>query len=187
MFEDAYVLGHSKQELRRLMLQAENLRPITTRLLREAGLMRPAKALGVLALIGLASPFLALSNPMQGIIGLIILFVGIRIAWRMTAARQVNILGPFSEPIPVATRSNMARELCGIAPGIRRMRRLEPMHGSCRNADARDRQQWVRKRALARWRVGEWRRSSYSGPGGLRTVDYNKPNRSALRGRLSLP
>jgi hypothetical protein len=81
----------------------------------------------------------------------------------------------------------MARELCGIAPGIRRMRRLEPMHGSCRNADARDRQQWVRKRALARWRVGEWRRSSYSGPGGLRTVDYNKPNRSVLRGRLSLP
>jgi ubiquinone/menaquinone biosynthesis C-methylase UbiE len=40
MFEDAYVLGHSKQELRRLMLQAENLRPITTRLLREAGLER---------------------------------------------------------------------------------------------------------------------------------------------------
>src|SRR3981081_1121878 len=38
MVEDAYVLGHSKQELRRLMLQAENLRPITTRLLREAGL-----------------------------------------------------------------------------------------------------------------------------------------------------
>jgi ubiquinone/menaquinone biosynthesis C-methylase UbiE len=38
MAEDAYILGHSKQELRRLMLQAENLRPITTRLLREAGL-----------------------------------------------------------------------------------------------------------------------------------------------------
>jgi ubiquinone/menaquinone biosynthesis C-methylase UbiE len=38
MVEDAYVLGHSKQELHRLMLQAENLRPITTRLLREAGL-----------------------------------------------------------------------------------------------------------------------------------------------------
>src|SRR3982074_2655319 len=38
MAEAACVLGHSKQELRRLMLQAENLRPITTRLLREAGL-----------------------------------------------------------------------------------------------------------------------------------------------------
>ncbi|MGY3578900.1 class I SAM-dependent methyltransferase [Bradyrhizobium sp. USDA 4504] len=33
-----YVLGHSKRELRRLMLQADNLRPITTRLLREIGL-----------------------------------------------------------------------------------------------------------------------------------------------------
>jgi hypothetical protein len=63
----------------------------------------PAKALGVLALIGLASPFLALSNPMQGVIGMVILFVGIRIAWRMTAGRQVNILGPFSEAIPAST------------------------------------------------------------------------------------
>jgi ubiquinone/menaquinone biosynthesis C-methylase UbiE len=36
--EYAYILGHSKQELRRLKLQAEILRPITRRLLREAGL-----------------------------------------------------------------------------------------------------------------------------------------------------
>jgi SAM-dependent methyltransferase len=35
-----YVLGHSNPELRRLMLQADNLRPITTRLLREIGLAR---------------------------------------------------------------------------------------------------------------------------------------------------
>ncbi len=62
--------------------------------------MSAAKAVGMLALIGLASPFLALSNPMQGIIGLIILFVGIRIAWRMTATRQVSILGPISDAIP---------------------------------------------------------------------------------------
>jgi len=62
-----------------------------------------AKAVGTLALIGLASPFLGLSNPMQGVIGLIILFVGIRIAWRMTAARQVNILGPISDPIQATT------------------------------------------------------------------------------------
>jgi ubiquinone/menaquinone biosynthesis C-methylase UbiE len=33
-----YVLGHSNREHRRLMLQADNLRPITTRLLREVGL-----------------------------------------------------------------------------------------------------------------------------------------------------
>jgi hypothetical protein len=62
-----------------------------------------AKAAGALALIGLASPFLALANPMQGVIGLIILFVGIRIAWRMTAARQLGILGPIRDPMPAAT------------------------------------------------------------------------------------
>lgn len=33
-----YILGHSNRELHRLMLQADNLRPITTRLLREIGL-----------------------------------------------------------------------------------------------------------------------------------------------------
>jgi SAM-dependent methyltransferase len=36
----SYILGHSNRELRRLMLQAENLRPITTRLLREVGLTK---------------------------------------------------------------------------------------------------------------------------------------------------
>ena len=62
-----------------------------------------AKAVGTLALIGLVSPFLGLANPMQGVIGLIILFVGLRIAWRMTAGRQVNILGPINDPVPTAT------------------------------------------------------------------------------------
>jgi hypothetical protein len=62
-----------------------------------------SKALGTLALIGLVSPFLGLSNPMQGIIGLIILFVGIRIAWRMTGARPVSIRGPINDPIQATT------------------------------------------------------------------------------------
>lgn len=62
--------------------------------------MSPARAVGVLTLIGLASPFLALSNPVQGTIGLIILFVGIRIAWKITAARPVIISGPLSEAVP---------------------------------------------------------------------------------------
>jgi ubiquinone/menaquinone biosynthesis C-methylase UbiE len=35
-----YVLGHSKQEFSRLILQAANLRPITTRLLRDIGLVQ---------------------------------------------------------------------------------------------------------------------------------------------------
>jgi uncharacterized protein (DUF983 family) len=58
--------------------------------------MGGAKALGLLALIGLASPFLALSDPLHGIIGLIILFVGVRIAWKLTAGRRVIIQGPIS-------------------------------------------------------------------------------------------
>jgi hypothetical protein len=62
--------------------------------------MSPVKAVGVLALLGLASPFLELSDPAHGVIGLIILFVGIRIAWKITADRPVNILGPLSEAVP---------------------------------------------------------------------------------------
>jgi hypothetical protein len=62
--------------------------------------MSPAKAVGVLALIGLASPFLDLSNPTHGIIGLIILFVGIRIAWKITAGKTVNIVGPQHASVP---------------------------------------------------------------------------------------
>jgi hypothetical protein len=54
--------------------------------------MSPLKGLGVLTIIGLASPFLDLANPAHGVIGLIILFVGIRIAWRLTAGRAVKIL-----------------------------------------------------------------------------------------------
>jgi hypothetical protein len=60
--------------------------------------MSPAKALATLALLGLASPFLALADPAHGIIGLIILFVGVRIAWRIATGRPVTILGPLNEP-----------------------------------------------------------------------------------------
>jgi hypothetical protein len=59
---------------------------------------RPLKALGVLMGIGLASPFLDLADPAHGVIGLVILFVGIRIAWRLTARRTVNIVGPINDP-----------------------------------------------------------------------------------------
>jgi hypothetical protein len=61
--------------------------------------MGPLRAAGILTLIGIVSPFLALSNPAQGVIGLVILFVGIRIAWRMTAARRVDIVGPVNETV----------------------------------------------------------------------------------------
>jgi hypothetical protein len=62
--------------------------------------MNPVGLIGTLALIGLASPFLELSDPVHGIIGLVILFVGIRIAWKITAARQVSIEGPIRDHAP---------------------------------------------------------------------------------------
>jgi hypothetical protein len=62
--------------------------------------MSAARAVGVLTILGLASPFLDLRNPAHGIIGLIILFVGIRIAWKITAAKTVSIVGPQHESGP---------------------------------------------------------------------------------------
>jgi hypothetical protein len=57
-------------------------------------------AMGMLALVGLASPFLELQDPVHGIIGLVILVVGIRIAWRLSAGTKVDILGPFNQIKP---------------------------------------------------------------------------------------
>ena len=62
--------------------------------------MSIGSAIGVLTLAGLASPFLELQDPLHGVIGLIILFVGIRIAWKLTAAAKLDILGPFSKSTP---------------------------------------------------------------------------------------
>ena len=57
-------------------------------------------ALGLAVLVGLASPFLELQSPLHGIIGLVILVVGIRIAWRLTAGVKLDILGPFDKNAP---------------------------------------------------------------------------------------
>ncbi|HWG40784.1 MAG TPA: hypothetical protein VN658_09550 [Candidatus Acidoferrales bacterium] len=49
-----------------------------------------------LLVLGLASPFLELQDPVHEIIGLIILLVGIRIAWQITTgSRRANIEGPY--------------------------------------------------------------------------------------------
>lgn len=53
-------------------------------------------AIRTLALYGIASPFLELQDPGHGIMGLIILFVGLSIAFRLTAARPLNVDGPFN-------------------------------------------------------------------------------------------
>jgi hypothetical protein len=61
-------------------------------------------ALGRLALLGLASPFLELQDGIQGFLGLFILSIGIRIAWRITAGiGSPGILGPFSASPPALT------------------------------------------------------------------------------------
>jgi len=62
------------------------------------------KSLGVLLFFGLAAPFLELSDPVHGLIGLVILFVGLQIAWKLTAGTgAVAIDGPFGQPTPSAT------------------------------------------------------------------------------------
>ena len=58
-----------------------------------------AKALGILALLGVASPFLELQDPVHGLIGLVILFVGLRFAWRFTAGRPISVSGPHAPPV----------------------------------------------------------------------------------------
>lgn len=58
--------------------------------------MSLAKMAGTLLIVGLASPFMELGEGFGGVIGLFILFVGIRIAWKMTAgASALDIMGPF--------------------------------------------------------------------------------------------
>jgi hypothetical protein len=60
--------------------------------------------LGQVALLGLASPFLQLrSDPFWGAMGLIILFIGIKIAWRITAGRPFQIFGPFDNAAQART------------------------------------------------------------------------------------
>jgi hypothetical protein len=55
------------------------------------------------ALLGLASPFLELSGDgFGGLIGLVILVVGMRFAWRITAGRPLEIFGPFDGATPPA-------------------------------------------------------------------------------------
>jgi len=56
-----------------------------------------AAAIGYLVLLGLASPFLELgSSPLNGLIGIVILLVGIRIAWQLTRGHPLLVVdGPF--------------------------------------------------------------------------------------------
>jgi hypothetical protein len=57
-----------------------------------------ASAIGRLLMMGIASPFLELNNNPGGIIGLLILFFGMRIAWQMMGKsdHSTTVLGPFT-------------------------------------------------------------------------------------------
>ena len=69
----------------------------------QMSLVNLGKGVGRVALIGLASPFIQLSgNPLWGAIGLLILFWGIRIAWKTTAGRGFEIDGPFVDSAPAS-------------------------------------------------------------------------------------
>jgi hypothetical protein len=61
-----------------------------------------AAVAGRIALFGLESPFRDLSNPFNGLIGLVILFVGMQIAWKLTAGPKLDIQGPFYDKVPGA-------------------------------------------------------------------------------------
>ena len=65
--------------------------------------MSLGKTIAVLAWVGIASPILELRDPVQGLIGLVILFVGIRFAWGFTAGRALNISGPYNAATASAT------------------------------------------------------------------------------------
>lgn len=45
--------------------------------------------------LGLISPILEMSSPAHGLINLVILFVGLRIAWRGTASTRPTVEGPY--------------------------------------------------------------------------------------------
>lgn len=64
--------------------------------------MSVGAAIGALVIAGLASPFLELGDEPGGIIGLVILFVGMNIAWKMTAGAKLDIDGPFKASEPAA-------------------------------------------------------------------------------------
>ncbi len=65
--------------------------------------MSVGAAIGALLIAGLASPFLELADEPHGIIGLVILLVGMNIAWKLTSAPKLEIMGPFKASQPAAT------------------------------------------------------------------------------------
>jgi hypothetical protein len=74
--------------------------PIRVENVSGAGDVNWGSELFPLALWGLASPILYLQYPIFGFIGLVLLLVGMRTAWRLTAARRLIVEGP--HPVVIA-------------------------------------------------------------------------------------
>jgi predicted lipid-binding transport protein (Tim44 family) len=90
----------AKSESRSTQAQPEQSAATATNEQSEQTKPKPKPGLGAtileLLLLGLASPFLEMQDPLHGIIGLVILIVGIRIAWQITAgSRRADIQGPY--------------------------------------------------------------------------------------------
>jgi hypothetical protein len=64
---------------------------------KKPAIVKLGMLLGLLAFYGLTSPFLGLlTNPLHGAIGLLILFIGVRIAWQITSGRRMPAVeGPY--------------------------------------------------------------------------------------------
>lgn len=96
----AYLMNHKNAST-----QAESMKHASSDSQSSAGQQQeqpPGSRMGLgeallqLALLGLASPFLELQGGFGGLIGLVILFVGIRIAWKITQGKSVPVVdGPF--------------------------------------------------------------------------------------------
>jgi hypothetical protein len=105
--------GERKQQREQRQAQQQKIEDEQRQLEQESGRQsslpppapRPTVSLGTwlgrLALLGLASPFLELqSSPGWGAMGLLILFFGMRIAWRIAAGRPFGVFGPFATAPP---------------------------------------------------------------------------------------
>jgi SAM-dependent methyltransferase len=96
LLEVEYILGHSPDELRRLILQAEVLRPITERLLKEAGIKLGMRVLD----LGCGTGDVAM---------LAAELVGRRATWwASSAATKLFALHAIEHPVPDMAISNSA-------------------------------------------------------------------------------
>ena len=99
----------AKPESQSIQLKQQNPGANTTD--DQPGQMQPKSKPGMgaafltLLALGLASPFLELQDPLHGIIGLVILMVGIRIAWQITVgSKRADIQGPYEVSTAASVR-----------------------------------------------------------------------------------